>query len=70
VRQDAARLRQSTALCRSWKQQAEVDVLPSSTELGRSIVRTAADAYRLTGCQILTGDLGPVDPEAYRPAPR
>jgi len=56
-------------LCVRWKQEAGVDVLPSTSDLGRIIIRTAAAGYVLTGCADVTGPLGPVDPDAYVVAP-
>jgi len=69
TRQAAEQERQGRALCQSWKQTAESDVSPNASELARSIVRTAADDYRLVHCERFAGPLGEVDPEAYRPAP-
>ena len=62
-------MRNRTSQCTEWKATATQDVSPATTELGRSLVRTAAAAYRLTGCEKFLGPLGDVDPDAYRPAP-
>jgi hypothetical protein len=62
-------MRNRTGQCTEWKATATQDIGPTTTELGRSLVRTAADAYRLTGCEKFLGPLGDVDPDAYRPAP-
>lgn len=68
-RQQANATAQARALCTDWKGRAESKLLTRSSDAVRSGVRTAADAYRLTRCDVLTGPLGPVDPEAFRPAP-
>lgn len=68
-RQQANATAQARALCMDWKGRAEATLLTRSSEAVRSGVRTAADAYRLTHCDLLTGALGAVDPEAYKPAP-
>lgn len=58
------------AQCMVWKGNAESDLRPGSTDVARSLVRTAADAYKLVGyCDRLTGPLGAVSPLAYLPAP-
>lgn len=69
ARQAAEQERQGRALCQSWKQTAESVVSPKASESDRSQVRTAADAYRLVHCDQRTGALGPIDPDAFRPAP-
>jgi len=69
ARQAAEQERQGRALCTGWKQAAESDVPANASEIARSLVRTAADAYALVHCDRFAGPLGHVDPEAYRPAP-
>lgn len=69
TRQAAEQERQGRALCTGWKQAAESDVPADASEIARSLVRTAADDYRLVHCERFAGPLGAVDPEAYRPAP-
>lgn len=69
TRQAAEQERQGRALCTGWKQAAESDVPANASEIARSLVRTAADDYRLVHCERFAGPLGDVDPEAYRPAP-
>lgn len=69
ARQAAEQERQGRALCTGWKQAAESDVPANASEIARSLVRTAADDYRLVHCERFAGPLGDVDPEAYRPAP-
>jgi type II secretory pathway pseudopilin PulG len=59
------------ALCSEWKGRAEAKVLPTTQDLGRVIVRTAAANYLSLGCEARTGKLkdGKPDAEAYRQAP-
>lgn len=69
ARQETEALREDRARCGKWKGEAGADVLPSTSDLGRVIVRTAAASYELDpACVPLLGELGPVDPEAYRSA--
>jgi hypothetical protein len=68
-RQGAQQAAQQAALCIKWKAEASADLTPTSTQLGRDLVRTAASAYQLVGCADVLGDLDPIDPEAYSPAP-
>jgi hypothetical protein len=60
---------QGIVLCTDWRRRANAPVAENATELGRSLVRTAADAYRLAGCETFLGPVGDVDPNAYLPAP-
>jgi len=69
-RQAGEQERQGRALCSGWKQTAESKIQANASELGRSLVRTAADDYRLVHCERFAGPLGPVDPAAYEPAPK
>jgi hypothetical protein len=56
-------------LCRDIASRATGELAPTSTEYARSLVRTAADNYRILNCEEATGPLGDIDPDAYRPAP-
>ena len=62
--------RAAQARCVKWRGEAAAVVLPTTSDLGRVIVRTAAASYELDPeCVQLLGELGPVDPDAYRVAP-
>lgn len=67
--------RNRSGQCTEWKATASQEVGPQTTDFGRSLIRTAADAYRLVGCEGMLGPLSDVrggkgvDPDAYRPAP-
>lgn len=71
ARQAAEGARRTQALCRDFKGRAETDVLPTTGDLGRVLVRTAAANYQLLGCERFSGPLstGKPDAEAYRTAP-
>lgn len=69
IRQAAEQRRQAVGFCTDLGRRATAPVPPTATDLGRSNVRTAADAYSITGCDTTLGPLGPVDPDAYRTAP-
>lgn len=56
------------AICPFYKDIAALPVSPKSSDLGRGIVRDAADAYARL-CVSIYGPLPPVDPEAYKTAP-
>jgi hypothetical protein len=61
--------REAIARCGKWRGEAAANVLPTTSDLGRVIVRTAAASYELDPtCVTLLGQLGPVDPDAYRTA--
>lgn len=55
--------------CTQARDAATADVPATSSELGRNLVRIAAGAYQIGQCDHITGPLGDVDPDAFRPAP-
>lgn len=67
-RQGAEQAQTSVALCIKWKSEAGGDITPTSSQRVRDNVRAAASAYHLLQCEDITGDLPPIDPEAYVPA--
>jgi capsid protein len=61
--------RANRAACTDYRGRALAEVTATTTELGRSLVRTSADAYRIRNCEGVLGPLPDPDPDAYRPAP-
>lgn len=55
--------------CAWYQDVATAPVAPATQELGRRLVRDAAEAYRDRQCAAAFGPLTGVDPDAYRPAP-
>lgn len=59
----------AVGFCSQAKASATADVPATSSELGRNLVRISAGAYQIGHCEQITGPLGDVDPDAFRPAP-
>lgn len=66
-RADATATDLRDALCPLARVIAESPVQPNSSELGRGLVRQYAAIYQRL-CRVGFGPLGPVDPDAYKPA--
>lgn len=69
-RQATAAAARARRQCEAWRREAAVQVNPSTTDLGRVVIRNAAALYTLDPtCRRVLGELPPVDPDAYTPSP-